>query len=222
MKLNEKTFWTFKFFALESDLKRLKIDATTSTVNALLKQGGTAAAKQKQSSTASSVSPEISIDSEVPSGVETDKNADILAAIMEKNWDKKYIQSLSKDKRENAFRLMVKSHMTEKRCTNPGCLFHKQKTVDLAKVEPGSLPSKLKSLISKEEINEFFEKRSKVREVFGNSQLLLNPLYMQCPICGLIISLGHFNDILQQNDKMKLHLEKVHFKDPIRSSKRGN
>ena len=84
VKLNEKTFWAFKFFVLESDLKRSKIDATTSTVNALLKQGGTAAAKQKQSSTASSVSPEISIDSEVPSGVETDKNADILAAIMEK------------------------------------------------------------------------------------------------------------------------------------------
>ena len=218
-------FWVFKFFVLESDLKKLKIDATTSTVNALLKQGETAAAKQKQSSTASSVSPEIFIDSEVPSGVETDKNVDILAAIMEKNWDKKYIQSLSKDKRENGFRLMVKSHMTEKRCTNPGCSFHKQKTVDLAKVEPGSLLSKLKSLISKEEINEFFEKRSKVREVFGNSQLLLNPLYMQCPICGSIISLSHFNDILQQNDKMKLHLEKstskiryVHQKEVIKSS----
>ena len=208
---------------LESDLKRLRIDATTSTVNALLKQGGTAAAKQKQSLTASSVSPKIFIDSEVPSGVETDKNADILAAIMEKTGTRNtYIQSLSKDKRENAFRLMVKSHTTEKRCTNPGCSFHKQKTVDLAKVEPGSLPSKLKSLISKEEINECFEKRSKVREVFGNSQLLLNPLYMQCPIYGSILSLGHFNDILQQNDKMKLHLEKVHFKDPIRSSKRGN
>ena len=62
-----------------------------------------------------------------------------------------------------------------------------------------------------------------MREVFGNSQLLLNqPLYMQCPICGSIISLGHFNYILQKNDKMNLHLDKVHFKDPIRSSKRGD
>ena len=61
-----------------------------------------------------------------------------------------------------------------------------------------------------------------MREVFGNSQLLLNPLYMQCPTCGSIISLGYFNDILQENDRMKLHLDKVHFKDPIRSSKRGN
>ena len=88
--------------------------------------------------------------------------------------------------------------MTEKRCTNPGCSFHKQKTVDLAKVEPGSLPSKLKSLISKEEINEFFEKHSKVREVFGNSQLLLNPLYMQCPICGLIISPKFYNKMTNE------------------------
>ena len=94
--------------------------------------------------------------------------------------------------------------------------------VDLSTVDPGSLPSKLKSLVSKEEIKEFFEKRCQVREVFGNSQLLLTPIYMQCPICGSIISLGHFNDILQKNDKMKLHLDKVHFKDPIRSSKRGN
>ena len=94
--------------------------------------------------------------------------------------------------------------------------------VDLSKVDPGSLPSKLKSLVSKEEIKEFFEKRCQVREVFENSQLLLNPLYMQCPICGSIISLGHFNDISQKNDKMKLHLDKVHFKNPIRSSNRGN
>ena len=81
--------------------------------------------------------------------------------------------------------------------------------VDLSKVDPGSLPSKFKPLVSKEEIEEFFEKRCQVREVFGDSQLFLNPLYMQCPICGSIYSLGHFND-------------KVHFEDPIRSSKRGN
>ena len=91
--------------------------------------------------------------------------------------------------------------------------------MDLSKVDPGSLPSKLRSLVSEEEGKEFFEKRCQVREVFGNSQLMLNPLYVQCPICGSIILLGHFNDILQKNDKMKPHLDKVHFKDPIRSSK---
>ena len=70
---------------------------------------------------------------------------------------------------------MVKRHMTKKRCTNPGCSFHKQKTVDLAKVEPGSLPSKLKSLISKEEINEFFEKRSKVKRGFWKQPAFAEP-----------------------------------------------
>ena len=60
---------------------------------------------------------------------------------------------------------MVKSHITEKRCSNPGCSFHKQKMVDLSKIDPGSLPSKLKSLLSKEEIKEFFEKHCQVREV---------------------------------------------------------
>ena len=118
---------------------------------------------------------------------------------------------------------MVKSHITEKQYSNPGCSFHKQKIVDLSKVDPGSLPSKLKSLESKEEIKEFFEKLCPVREVFGNSQLLLNPLYMQCLIYGSIISLGNFNEILQKNDKMKLHLDKL---SPLQRSntffKRGN
>ena len=55
--------------------------------------------------------------------VEKDKNEDILVAIIEKSWDKTFIQSLNKEKRENAFRLMVKSHITEKRCSNPGFSF---------------------------------------------------------------------------------------------------
>ena len=38
VKLNEKTFCAFKFFILESGLKRLKIDATTTTENTLSKQ----------------------------------------------------------------------------------------------------------------------------------------------------------------------------------------
>ena len=83
-----------------------------------------------------SVSPETSTDSEAQSVVEKDKNEDILVAIMEKGWDKTFIQSLNKEKRENAFRLMVKSHITEKRCSNPGCSFHKQKMVELSKVYP--------------------------------------------------------------------------------------
>ena len=53
-----------------------------------------------------------------------------------KGWDKTFVQSLNKEKRENAFGLMVKSHITEKRCSNPGCSFHKQKmVVDLSKVD---------------------------------------------------------------------------------------
>ena len=63
-------------------------------------------------------------------------------AITENGWDKTFMQ----EKRENVFRLIVKSHKTEKRCSNPGCSFHKQKMVDLCQ------PSKLKSLVSKEEI----------------------------------------------------------------------
>ena len=49
------------------------------------------------------------------------------------------MQPLNKEKKENAFRLMVKSHITEKQCFNPGCSFHKQKMVDLSNVDPGSL-----------------------------------------------------------------------------------
>ena len=157
MKLNEKPFCAFKFFILESGLKRLKIDATTTTVNTLSKQDVRlyAGNKKRSSNVSTSVSPRTSTDTEAPSVVEKDKNEDILVAITEKGWDKTFIQSLNKEKRENAFRLMVKSHITEKRCSNPGCSFHKQKMVDLSKVDPGSLPSKLKSLVSNEEIKEF-------------------------------------------------------------------
>ena len=62
-----------------------------------------------------------------------------------------------------------------------------------------------------------------MREVFGNSQLLLNPLYMQFPICGYCgYRLAILTKFYRKNDEMKLHLDKVHFKDPIGSSKRGN
>ena len=139
MKLNEETFCASRFFILESGLKRLKIDAMTTTVNTLSKQDVrlNTGNKKRSSNVSTSVLPGTSTDTEALSMVEKDKNEDILVAIMEKGWDKTFIQSLNKGKRENAFRLMVKSHITEKGCSNPGRSFHKQKMVDLSKVDPG-------------------------------------------------------------------------------------
>ena len=74
---------------MESGLKRLKIDATTTTV-VRLNTGN----KKRSSKVSTSVSPGTSTDTEALSVVEKDKNEDILVAIMEKGWDKTFIQSL--------------------------------------------------------------------------------------------------------------------------------
>ena len=89
-------------------------------------------------------------------------------------------------------------------------------------IQVGKLQSKnLRSLFLKTELAQLFEKRRSFKKIFGNESILLNPLQAQCPICGSLISLGHFNDIIQKNDKLYEHVRLVHFADSFRSTHRG-
>ena len=38
--------------------------------------------------------------------------------------------------------------------------------------------------------------------VYGNECLFLNPLHAQCLICGSLVLLDHFNDVMQKSDKL--------------------
>ena len=74
----------------------------------------------------------------------------------------------------------------------------------------------MKSLLTQTEMRIFCYKRNSLQYVFGNASLLLNTLYTQCPLCGSIISVGHFDELLIKKDKLINHMELVH-QSPINS-----
>ena len=57
--------------------------------------------------------------------------------------------------------------------------------------------TRLTSLVSPEESRLFFQKRNAVLTIFGSGNLLINPLTLRCPLCGVLVSLGHFNEVIQ-------------------------
>ena len=66
-----------------------------------------------------------------------------------------------------------------------------------------------------------FDKRAKVRKVHGSADLLLDPLFVRCPICAAVVSLGHFNGIMIERDNLWQHIKSSHADDPVRSRYRG-
>ena len=60
-----------------------------------------------------------------------------------------------------------------------------------------------------------------MRKVYGSADLLLNPLFVRCPICATVVSLGHFNDIMIKRDNLWQHIKSFHVDDPVRSRYRG-
>ena len=79
------------------------------------------------------------------------------------------------------------------------------------KVVSSTMP-KLMKLMTPTEICHLFEKRSAFAIIYGNGDLLVNDLYSQCPICVSIMSLEHFNDIIQRRAYMTEHIH-VHLQD---------
>jgi len=100
---------------------------------------------------------------------------------------------LSKRSREDAMRELVAEHLMEGQCKN--CPISHTSKVAVSAC-PEELPDQLKKRLTACELRKLFDKRAKVRKVYGSAKLLLNPLFVQCPICAAVVSLGHFNDIM--------------------------
>ena len=83
------------------------------------------------------------------------------------------------------------------------------------------LPSKLKKLLMPHELRKFFDKRAKFWKVYGLADVLLNPIYAQCPICAAIVSHGHCNEIMIKRDNLLQHIKSSHVEDPVRSHYRA-
>ena len=60
-----------------------------------------------------------------------------------------------------------------------------------------------------------------MKKVYGSADLLLNPMFLQCPIYAAVVSLGHFNDIMIKRHNLWQHIESSHVDDPVRSRYRG-
>ena len=76
-----------------------------------------------------------------------------------------------------------------------------------------------KQLFLAQEIRNMFEKRDGILAVFGNSNLIFNPLSIMCPLCGSVITLGQMNRCLlpvteneDNNDHFTRHLIRHHSK----------
>ena len=83
------------------------------------------------------------------------------------------------------------------------------------------LPSKLKKLLMPHGLRKFFDKRAKFWKVYGLADVLLNPIYAQCPICAAIVSHGHCNEIMIKRDNLLQHIKSSHVEDPVRSHYRA-
>ena len=145
-------------------------------------------------------------------------NSSVLKLIVEKEWSSVYIHGLPKRSREEAMRELVTEQLRESQCII--CPISHTSKVAVAAF-PEELPGQLKKLLTACELRKFFDKRAKVRKVYGSADLLLNPLFVQCPICAAVVSLGHFNDIMIKRDNLWQHTKSSHVDDSVRSRYRG-
>ena len=154
-------------------------------------------------------------------------NENILKTIEGKEWNNTFIACLSKEQRETALRAFLKQLLVNKHCretnkTTKVACNHKVNTIVIGNTEdPEGLEKKIRSLLTADEIRNFFNKRRKVRAIYGSRTFLLNPLMAQCPICMSLVSVWHFNDIVIKDDKLKLHIDSAHHKDPRNETSKG-
>ena len=96
----------------------------------------------------------------------------VLKKIVDKEWSSVYIYGLSKRLREEAMRELVIEQLMESQCKN--CPISQTSKVAVSAC-PEELPDQLKKLLTACELRTFFDKRAKVRKVYGSADLLLNP-----------------------------------------------
>ena len=132
---------------------------------------------------------------------------EMIELLEKNNWDATTLNSFTTDNREEIFRTLVDENKHQADCS---VCSKSHKFTAIKEFVDESLQEKLTKLASKEKAL-IFRKRFAILTIFGNGQLLLNPLYFQCPICGTVISLGHFNDLVQKGDKVYPHINFVHY-----------
>ena len=115
------------------------------------------------------------------------------------------------------FRNLINEIKVEETCKI--CRGEAHKVVSIKPAVSAETLTRLTSLASPEESRLFFQKRNAVLTIFGSGNLLINPLTMQCPLCGVLVSLGHFNEVIQSGDKIYAHIDAVH--NNKKSSNRG-
>ena len=143
---------------------------------------------------------------------------DVINHLDQNGWKDENICQISKIGKIAAFRILSSSLLKEIRCQICNKR-HFHNIVSERTINP-KLEEKLRMLCSKSGLRNFFGKRNQFITVFGNADLLLNPVQAQCCSCGTVVSLGHFNDILIQNDKLINHIKSIHAK-PVNSSLKG-
>ena len=109
-------------------------------------------------------------------------------------------------------REQVTEHLMESQCKN--CSISDTSKIAVSAC-PEEQPDQLKKRLTACELRKFFDKRAKVRKVYGSADLLLNPLFVQCPICAAVVSLGHFNDIIIKRPNLWQHIKSSDVDDPV-------
>jgi len=96
----------------------------------------------------------------------------VLKKIIDKEWSSVYIYGLSKRSREGARRELVTEHLMDSQCKNCPISHTSKLAVSTC---PEELPDQLKNPLKACEVRKCFDKRAKVRQVYGSADLLLNP-----------------------------------------------
>ena len=120
------------------------------------------------------------------------------------DWAPRCLETLESVKmaRERAFRELV-GQLEIKRCET--C--RNQHTINILRtVIDEEVEKRIHSLLTKSDLDLLAKKQKATYHIYGNSLLLLNPMYIQCPLCGSAIALGHLNEIFIKDDKLTQHM----------------
>ena len=114
---------------------------------------------------------------------------DLINHLDQNGWKDESICQISKTGKMAAFRILSSSLLKEIRCRICNNR-HLHNIVSERTIDP-KLEEKLRILCSKSEMRNFFDKRNQFMRVFGNADLLLNPMQAQCCLCGTVVSPGY-------------------------------
>ena len=142
-------------------------------------------------------------DSPKPASSSSLSSSELLAQWKEKKYNTNFVKKRTVKQRTGLIRAMCSFVL--RKCKD--CKNHEYKCLD---VKCDANEKRVTSLFTSEEIDSFMKKRRDVAMVFGNPLLLLNPLHIQCPICGTVLSLGNLNDVIQENVKVMIHFDSCH------------